>query len=58
IQMYYELENYYKERAKNAINSEKLSEMNIKHVIRTSDELEHYETNYHQKNDELESQLQ
>ena len=58
IQMYYELENYYKERAKNAINSEKLSEMNIKHVIRTSDELEHYETTYHQKNDEIESQLQ
>lgn len=58
IQMYYELENYYKERAKNAMNSQKLSKINAKYFIKTSDELELYEASYHQKNDEIDSKLQ
>ncbi|MDP4460208.1 EMYY motif lipoprotein [Staphylococcus hyicus] len=57
IQMYYELDSFYKMRAKSVAYSQRLSKMNIKQIIKTPDELENYEKKYNDKNDEIESHL-
>lgn len=57
IQMYYELEYYYKERAQSAQYSQHLSKTNVKRLLKTSKELEQYEGQYHKKNDEIERAL-